>query len=158
MSLLSALQDSSTNTLVYTKVRGELVSRFPPDSPSLFHDTVSKYKGTSPPADFSILLLALCLLAWNPSANSSIQQNPALLKNIYVTVQILFARVQVPLCALTSLILASLVIAAFKCLWSASCCKYHEHAPNDLVNWLKYSHDKRLKHISTRSEDEAQGP
>lgn len=59
-------------------------------------------------------MLALCLLAWNPSANGSIQQNPALLKNIYVTVQILFARAHAPLCASTSLIQASLVIAVFE--------------------------------------------
>lgn len=82
--------------------------------PTLFRETVAKYTGTPPPADFSILLLALGLLAWNPSANAHLQQNPALLNNLYVTVRILLARVQARLCASTSLIQASLVTAAFE--------------------------------------------
>ena len=82
--------------------------------PTLFREAVAKYRGISPPADFSILLLALCLLTWNPSANSCNQQSPTFLKNLYVTVRILFARVQAPLCASTCLIQASLVFAAFE--------------------------------------------
>lgn len=82
--------------------------------PSLFRETVATYQGAPPPADFTILLLALCLLARNPSTNSRLQHNPNPLKSIHVTSKVLFARVQAAICSSIPLIQASLVIAAFE--------------------------------------------
>ncbi|KAJ5172766.1 hypothetical protein N7492_005359 [Penicillium capsulatum] len=82
--------------------------------PTLFRESVAEYKGKTAPVDFSVLLLALCLLAWNPS--SDIRSRPRLIHrdNLYTTVRVLFLRVRAAIRASKSLAQASILIAAYE--------------------------------------------
>lgn len=82
--------------------------------PTLFRENVARYRGRAPPADFSMLLLVLCLLAWNPSSITSSRQKPILRQSLYATVSMLFRRAQTAISASTSLVQASLLIAAYE--------------------------------------------
>ena len=63
----------------------------------------------SPPADFSILTLAMCLITLQPNRGTPITP-----QRLYGTVKMLFAEVQAMMCASDRLLQAGLLIAAYE--------------------------------------------
>lgn len=73
--------------------------------------------GTSPAADFSALLLSLCLVTYAPASGCPFGQDgtPAMeLQHLYLTVRSIFAQVQVTCSPSVYLIQAGLIIALFE--------------------------------------------
>ena len=82
-------------------------------SPQCFCKATTEIHDRSPKADFSVLLLAMCLIILRPPS-SAIQYSPTCLRSLYVTVKLSFAQVQAVICASTHLIQAGILIAAYE--------------------------------------------
>ena len=80
--------------------------------PSLFTEKLLQRNRISPPVDFSILLLAMCLVTERPS----IQGSSSLMcpQALYITTKMMFAHVQTFLQTSTALVQAGLIIAGFE--------------------------------------------
>jgi hypothetical protein len=83
-------------------------------SPDLFHEAEYKYRergGHAPPADFSILLLAMCLIITLPNLGDTSKARPLSRESLYTTVKLLFSQVQAVICTSLPLVQALLIIA-----------------------------------------------
>ena len=78
-----------------------------------FLQATTEIRDRAPKADFSVLLLAMCLIILRPPSNM-IQPSDTCLKSLYVTVKSFFAQVQAVMCASTHLIQAGILIAAYE--------------------------------------------
>ena len=81
-------------------------------SQSLFRENAAKAQCSVPPADFSILLLAMCLITLHSPASTI--EHAISPRDIYLMVKLLFVHVQTVFCASTSLIQAGLLVAAYE--------------------------------------------
>ena len=81
-------------------------------SPQNFCKTIIDLHEGAPNPDFSILLLAMCLIILRPLP-STLPKSTICLKSLYVTVRLSFAQVQAVICASTTLVQAGILIAAY---------------------------------------------
>lgn len=81
--------------------------------PQNFRKTIADSHGRAYKADFSVLLLAMCLIVVRPQSSRQ-QQSSTCLKTLYMTVKFYFAQAQAVLCASTPLIQAGILIAAYE--------------------------------------------
>ncbi|PWY86779.1 hypothetical protein BO70DRAFT_386079 [Aspergillus heteromorphus CBS 117.55] len=83
-------------------------------SPRLFCTAISAYNDRleSPPADLSVLLLAMCLVTLQPSNDSSTASVTP--PGLHRTVKVVFAETQSMMCTSTRLLQASVLIAAYE--------------------------------------------
>ena len=82
-------------------------------SPQHFCEAITGFHDHAPKADFSVLLLAMCLIVLRPPSNM-LQQSTTCLKSLYMTVRSSFAQVQAVMCASRHLIQAEVLIAAYE--------------------------------------------
>ncbi len=72
---------------------------------------------STPPADFSLLVLAMCLVTLPPApedASPDHSQQGVQPESLYLTVKVLFAQTQAVMCASTVLVQTGLIIAAYE--------------------------------------------
>ncbi|PYH97259.1 hypothetical protein BO71DRAFT_427186 [Aspergillus ellipticus CBS 707.79] len=83
-------------------------------SPRLFRETVTAYdRGLGhPPLDVSVLLLAMCLVTFQPATDSSL--TPIAPQGLYGTAKMVFAEAQSIICASSRLLQTGLLIAAYE--------------------------------------------
>lgn len=80
--------------------------------PQLFYETARKCENSPLPADYSVLVLSMCLITLHPPAGIlSPSVSP---KDLYVMAKMILAHVQSVICASPSLIQASLLLAAYE--------------------------------------------
>ena len=90
-------------------------SWLPVISPALFHEAADKFQPGIPPADFSVLLLAMYLIALHPSGDvRTPQTQPVYPEELWLTVKMFLGHVQALICASTRLVQASILIAAYE--------------------------------------------
>ena len=80
--------------------------------PSLFQETLAQY--IVPPADFSLLKLAICLVTVHPTSPASEHSPNGGPESLYVFVKMLLSQVQAELCASVPLVQASLLISTYE--------------------------------------------
>jgi hypothetical protein len=83
-------------------------------SPDLFHEIEYEYQGRighTPPADFSILLLAMCLIISLPNLGDTSKALPLCRESLYTLVKSLFSQVQAFIPTSLPLVQAQLIIA-----------------------------------------------
>lgn len=80
--------------------------------PELFHEILRKPDDSLLPADYSVLLLSMCLVTLTPPPDTlSLSLNP---KGLHLMVKTMLAHVQSVICTSPSLIQASLLLAAYE--------------------------------------------
>jgi hypothetical protein len=82
-------------------------------SPHLFWKATAEYRLSNSKADFSVLLLAICLVVLGPTFSGQ-QQHSICLKSLYMTIRSYFAQVQAHRAISISLLQAGLLIAAYE--------------------------------------------
>jgi hypothetical protein len=83
-------------------------------SPDLFYKVQYEYRergDRAPPADFSILLLAMFFIITLPNIGISSKSHPLSRQSLYTTVKSLFSQVQAVICTSVPLVQAQLIIA-----------------------------------------------
>jgi hypothetical protein len=83
-------------------------------SPDLFHEAECRYRergSQAPPADFSILVLAMCLIIALPNLGDASKSRPLTRDSLYTSVKLLFTQVQAVICTSLPLVQALLIIA-----------------------------------------------
>jgi hypothetical protein len=83
-------------------------------SPDLFHEAEYEYQGKpepAPPADFSVLLLAMCLIITIPNLGDTSKACPLSQDSLYKTAKLVFSQVQAVKCTSLPLVQALLIIA-----------------------------------------------
>jgi hypothetical protein len=83
-------------------------------SPDLFYEAEHRYRVKSnhaPPADFSILLLAMCLIITIPKLEDNSKPHHLSQDFLYTTVKLLFSQTQANICKSLPLVQAQLIIA-----------------------------------------------
>ncbi|KAH8705510.1 hypothetical protein BGW36DRAFT_367700 [Talaromyces proteolyticus] len=105
----------STN-LPFTEISSRFFRDFhrwlPVVCPRLFYETARKDEDSPLPADYSVLVLSMCLITLHPPAG--ILNPPVSPKDLYLRVRMILAHVQSVICASPSLIQASLILAAYE--------------------------------------------
>ncbi|KAK5996390.1 Transcription factor BOA15 [Cladobotryum mycophilum] len=81
-------------------------------SPARFTDMAAQASDGTPPARFSLVLLAMCLVTLRPVSDTS--KDGIRPESLYMTVKLLFAQLQSAVCASTALIQAGLIISAYE--------------------------------------------
>lgn len=82
--------------------------------PDLVLSEVAAISSSTPPADFSILLLAICLLAVPSGRSSYLVRTHIRSSQFYPTLKRLFLHVQLSLCASKALVQAGLLMSAYE--------------------------------------------
>ncbi|KAJ3498634.1 hypothetical protein NLG97_g967 [Lecanicillium saksenae] len=84
-------------------------------SPSRFHEAAAQAQsGGAPPADFSLLVMAMYLVSMPQGPQSGEADQSGAPMSTYLMIKMLFAQTQAVICASTALVQAGLMIAAYE--------------------------------------------
>ncbi|TQV98861.1 hypothetical protein V2A60_007441 [Cordyceps javanica] len=83
-------------------------------SPTRFREAAAQAGNKTPPADFSLLVMAMFLVSVPQSFQGGSADQPSAPMSAYLTIKMLFAQTQAVICASTALVQAGLMIAAYE--------------------------------------------